>query len=345
MWKEIQKKNSIWYFDATGSCHKDIPNQKKPFLYSIVMHDVAKKQVITFADFITTANDATSISKYLSILIDRLEKSSKQNLKPNIVVTDLSWALINAVMISFNKCKPCNYLIWCYKILIEKNYDINLLNAMPVRAYLCNSHFLKNIIKKLKSISEKNCSKLVRKTFLFFLTLVQNSNYVEIIEDYLKHIYNIFNNRFLDDSVLESLNYLNDQLNLRKLSNVNVEFERDPQQQERDKQFSEIHGKDIFIGNNYDTNIRDKSPFKKYFEDKITMFKSNLEKRNEVNKKNKNLNEYFCPEVFMILNDELSIIPMWTGVMLIGMKIEYDCKTRLTNDFTPPRIFSDCNKF
>ena len=42
MWSVIKKDHSVWYLDATGSIHKNIPNQKKPFFYSIIMHDFKK---------------------------------------------------------------------------------------------------------------------------------------------------------------------------------------------------------------------------------------------------------------------------------------------------------------
>ncbi|RNA34449.1 hypothetical protein BpHYR1_031736 [Brachionus plicatilis] len=35
IWIQAKCSNPIWYFDATGSVHKDIVSQKKPLLYSI----------------------------------------------------------------------------------------------------------------------------------------------------------------------------------------------------------------------------------------------------------------------------------------------------------------------
>ncbi len=35
----VLKKNPVWNFDATGSVIVHIPGQKKPLLYSLVMHD------------------------------------------------------------------------------------------------------------------------------------------------------------------------------------------------------------------------------------------------------------------------------------------------------------------
>jgi len=335
MWREIMKFNSIWFFDATGCCHKDIKQQKKPFFYSLAMHDTRsdKKKIITFADFVTTANDSINISKFLNILAGRLEKMSKKNLLPNIIVTDMSWALINAVSSSFNNCKPKQYLNWCYKILIDKETDINFFNSMKVRLYLCNSHFLKNISKKAKTISEKVCSKLVRKTFLFMVSLLQNANLVELVCDYLKHIYNIFNNQILDESVLFSLEYLNNELNRRLLSTNNVENERSFQKQDRDKNFeSFLKEEDIYMGHDYDKNIKSSSPFSKYFDNMIKKWQLDLIEKNKNKNVNQFNNEFYCPSIFNIIKGELALIPLWSGLMLNGQIIGYECKTRLTND-------------
>jgi hypothetical protein len=53
-WKYILKSSSgpvFWNFDATGSILKPVPNQKRPFLYSMAYHDKEKKQILTIFDF------------------------------------------------------------------------------------------------------------------------------------------------------------------------------------------------------------------------------------------------------------------------------------------------------
>ncbi|RNA20753.1 kDa in NOF-FB transposable element, partial [Brachionus plicatilis] len=65
IWKKVSLNNPIWYFDATGSVHKDIYRQNKPLLYSIVVHDRENKQILPVAEFITTDQSVKSISSYL----------------------------------------------------------------------------------------------------------------------------------------------------------------------------------------------------------------------------------------------------------------------------------------
>ena len=61
MWNFVKKKNAIFYFDATGGILKNIPGQKRPYLYSLVCHDKGKKLIIPVADFITTMNDTNTL--------------------------------------------------------------------------------------------------------------------------------------------------------------------------------------------------------------------------------------------------------------------------------------------
>ena len=170
MWKKAKVENPIWYFDATGSINKEVFDQKKPFFYSLAFHDSSHTSIIPFAEFVTTANDQNTISKYLSTIRTKLEENSQKNLLAKIIVTDMGWALINAVMLTFNNCNVLNYLNWCYDILF-KPADPQLQNVMKIKSYLCSTHFLKNVAKKAKSVQV--FSNHVRKTFVFMFTLIQ----------------------------------------------------------------------------------------------------------------------------------------------------------------------------
>jgi hypothetical protein len=61
----VLKKNPVWNFDATGSVIVLISGQKKPLLYSLVMHDTDQHKILPVAEFVTTLHDAENISEYL----------------------------------------------------------------------------------------------------------------------------------------------------------------------------------------------------------------------------------------------------------------------------------------
>ena len=130
----------ILYYDATGSILKDVNRQKKPFLYSLVMHDSENEKIIPFAELMTTSHLQSNITKYLLSIKNKFDENDI--LLPKIIVTDFSWALINSVCIIFNNCPVGEYLNWCYEKLIGINHFENQKKSM-VMPYLCSTHFLK----------------------------------------------------------------------------------------------------------------------------------------------------------------------------------------------------------
>ncbi len=69
--------------------------------------------------------------------------STKNNL-PRIIVSDMSWALINSIMRVFNNCSMLEYLNGCYDFLFNKKSFNNIVY------YTCSTHFIKNMIRKTK---------------------------------------------------------------------------------------------------------------------------------------------------------------------------------------------------
>jgi len=137
--------NPIWFFDATGSIHRKINRQPKPFFYSVVCHDNNKKNIIPIAEFITTSNNQITIANFLSEIKLRISMATTKNVYPKIIVTDMAWALINSVMRVFNNLSMLEYLECCYDFVFKKK-SFNM-----VIYYTCSTHFLKNMIKKTKS--------------------------------------------------------------------------------------------------------------------------------------------------------------------------------------------------
>jgi hypothetical protein len=206
MWQYIQERHPIWYFDATGSVMKKIGRQSMPYLYSIVCHDAFTKSIIPVAEFFTTSHSSLSITNELNFIRDTLITkivSIKKKPLASVVVTDFSWALINAVINSFNKCSILQYLNWSFDYLVLKKQ--NLANVMPVILYLCAVHFLRIIIKKAKiqCLNNKN----LLKRFIFAFTLLQNSRCFEQLEELFKDLFNVFcqgnKNHFFEESIIK----------------------------------------------------------------------------------------------------------------------------------------------
>ncbi|CAF1144677.1 unnamed protein product, partial [Brachionus calyciflorus] len=285
------------------------------------MHDLKNHNIIPFAEFVSTAHDQITISRYLFTIKSKLII----DLLPEIVVVDMSWALINSISNIFNSCDILTYLKLSFEKLLVLNNE-KFEEVIKVKVYLCSTHFLNSVIKKAKKIKVKNN---VRNAFIFSFTLVQNSKTIQELENYLINIFNIFNNQYFDRSVVYSLNTLKIKIRERNLSNLDISGERNPEKLSRDIDFKKfLKGTNENIGEKEEIIFRN-SPFKTYFDELISKYKVRIQKTTSKYMIN---NEYFCPDLFNILENKLYLVPLWTGILINCSTIEYPRKTRLTNN-------------
>lgn len=313
----MEKYNPIWYFDATGSILKKVPNQGDCKLYSIVCHDNTKRKIIPVAEFFTTDHHAYNISKYLITIRYNYEQEL-----PLIVVTDNSKALINSVLNIFNKCDITEYLFWCSEIFLKQRTELS--KKISVRIYLCCAHYLHNIVYRVKKF---NCDNTVKKFFIFCFTILQNSITIDEIENYLINIYNIFNNEFLDGTVEKSKAIIDQTISQRNLDAELSFLIRDVEQANKQSDVEDFTD----LTNN-------SSPFKSYFDKKILDYQNIIKDLKTQNKNcmafDKNL--FYNPELFKIIQEKLETIVLWSGLIInnartISIQKTLNFKTRLHN--------------
>jgi len=229
---------------------------------------------------------------------------------------DQGWALVNAVLLAFNHCNMQNYLNWAYLILIEKRVDLDLIKKMKVKIYLCATHFLKSMIKNIKTV---NIHKNVRRTFIYVFTLIQNADTMEKIDLYLINIHNLFMNKHFDDSVKYSLDFLTTELKNRNLPDIDNERNL-PEEKERDILHEDfIKESNIFFVVDFEKQVRNESPLNNYYNDKLEYYDTILQQRFESNIKFENpliANPYYAPKAFEKLKRVLYMVPLWTWVMM-----------------------------
>ncbi len=312
MWKIIQASYPIWHIDATGSVIEKIKNQKIPYYYSIVCHDLVNKQILPIACFVTTSHTINSITTNLSIIKDHVEnnvsRTSHLPIAP-IIVMDHSWALIGSVIKSFNKTTVLTYLIWCFDIYFnEENFKANYF---ATRVYICSIHMLKIIIKKAKKVA--NATKKGRNALIFSFTLLQNSVKLAEFNYHLENIYILFNSKYETLSMISSLNFLKDALALREIS-LSFDYE---EKKEIDLR-GNINGKVFLENTSFNENLKQESPFQHYYDDLIKTFESSLE--NNPVETNLEFNQYYNPDLFKIIRSKLYIMIFWSGLVLDNFK-------------------------
>lgn len=310
------ERSVIWNFDATGGFLKEITGQKKPYFFTIVFHDKPHKSIIPLANFITTAHDHLNISSFLTSIKSKIEIYSDQRsiIFPKIIVTDESMALVNAVLKTFNNCSLLIYLNWCFDILTKVINDPRYIQLMNVKIYLCATHLLKNMIRKIKNL--KNVSEDIRKTAIFSFTLIQNSTSLEQINNFLLHTHNLFKNPYADSSFTQSFNYIKQAVRERRLSNLEINDDN-LEERIRNENFQYfIKESEIFFDFGAKENLINSSPFAIYFKSKIRQMSLILNTQNKNSLKKYHPNFYFCPEVFNIITSKLHLAPLWTGLMI-----------------------------
>ena len=203
IWKIIQKINPIWYFDATGSMHKRLEEQGPVYLYTFVCHDYIKQIIIPIALFLTTEHTTSSISQYLLNIKAKFLLCSTNNdsfpVAP-IVVTDESWAIINAVCNIFNNTSIQSYIKWTYQVLIEFEDNIHIRTVMNTKLFLCHVHFLHNAIKKIRHL---NLEKESQDIFIYGFIALQNCQDILSFKSIYKSLFVLFNIENCDADIIE----------------------------------------------------------------------------------------------------------------------------------------------
>lgn len=322
IWEYIQKSNPIWFFDSTGCIFKNI-NQKDPQLYSIIIHDKKKKQLVPLFEFIDTERNEARIQMRLKTGINLILKMneklnlSSETIFPKIVVVDNAWAMINSVCMSLNKMELIKYLCWCYEVLI--NNEIPTPTFMVI-IYLCQVHLEKIFLKAIKKFKDGKENKLFLMAIYAF-TLIQNSIQLDNLNTYLKHVHIIFCSEYNSCNVSASIDFIRGSLKCRFSNEIcfadylKVDLQKDTILSNKKKQSSMVNWwKDTASIETEDETLIKASPFKNYFED--------LFKKNEcfLNPSDVEIdcekNPFFKIEIFTEIKRKLYLCPMWTGLML-----------------------------
>lgn len=93
------------YLDATGSVVQKIPEQKKKVLYyALVLSGMGKdRPPLPVTELVSNSHSVPAISHWLMEFNRKISNKTKITIFP--VETGQSWALINSVLISYNKEK------------------------------------------------------------------------------------------------------------------------------------------------------------------------------------------------------------------------------------------------
>ena len=158
----------VLHFDSTGSVIKRFGSQKEPLYYTLLMADTN----IPALEFITTCHTSSWIGNVICQFLTDVKKCGPH--KPSVVITDFSFALINAVLRSFNDMSVNKYLAVTYRLL---NGGVKPACNMT-HLLICKAHLMKAMSMKLARC-EKSMAK--RKAALAVFTRLHSCKTIQVI--------------------------------------------------------------------------------------------------------------------------------------------------------------------
>ena len=207
-----------FYLDATGTLLSEIPsiqndngNPKRILLYALTMRHAHKNvPPIAIIEYITTNHNIFSIRQPLMKLRELEFQIFRQNATPQLIVTDYSKAIIQAVLLEFNKESLHEYLNRTFRITEKINQQDITNSSTKITLHICSYHVLKMNFEKLKKCTKKNsiihfCQRLLGRLICF-------ENLGDITK-FAVHCLKVLTNPDVTSEAEQSLKIINEEIN------------------------------------------------------------------------------------------------------------------------------------
>lgn len=239
-------------------------------------------------------------------------------IKVNQVDTDYSWALMQGVLLAFNKQDILGYLEMLWKI-VQGSFTKKELKGIT-DLHLCSAHVLKAVsVFFSRNTKDKGLKELANHCVAHLI----NSTSLNPALQCFGHVGRIFGSRFFTQEIEESLDIIKgcikSKTNLNDSSTQQMKTQPEPPKRAK--------------------TVLANSVFQHFFEGCLESDQSSVLDVNG----NCEENPYYCPDIInVLLQDYMGIFPLWSGLML-GDLCRYasdadpskggisDMKTRLTN--------------
>ena len=183
--------------DATGTLVRDLEGQKRSLYYCLIASDVN----LPVLEFVSTSHTGDTLSYVMKrFLADVRIVNGGRSIQPGHIVTDFSYAIINAVLDAFNHQTLCDYLNYCFSVFQYKQSASSLRSRTFVG--LCVSHMIKAVSNRLKSNGKKKC---VRKKILVMFAALTTTASVEAAAVMYRNVYTVLCSANLTVAVQSSL--------------------------------------------------------------------------------------------------------------------------------------------
>lgn len=197
----------VAYIDATGGLFRQPKTVlNRIFYYALVItfkNNKSDRDRTSFpvSELISSAHSVDAISTWLSSLRLFLEEEMPKLKWPvfNRIISDKSFANLNAISISFNRISLLEYLNLTYDAITK-----GATMKEKIKIHLCVCHIMKIISDDVKTHIGKNSAGFI----IEIIASMFNTQSLDDIKCIWKNLSIILNSKYLNDSVKESLELL-----------------------------------------------------------------------------------------------------------------------------------------
>jgi len=321
-----QKTPLTLYLDATGNVASKVPGQTKRLLYYSLTLPGGGQNVppLPVCEMLTNEHSVPPITFWLMQFIRKVSQYTK--LRVQQVETDYSWALLQSVLLSFNKESIVSYLDRAFATCLKQKTwkEIQMYSVL----HICSAHVLKAVTQ---SIGRKTADKGLKECATFGFARLQNTTSMTTALKIFRSLCAVLMGKHNNNTVMIHLKTMQDLIKKSKIPDTedSETFQESPLAQEEDEE--ERRNAHTIVG---------RSPFTYEFKKVLEEVKVEIEKE-DAKTPHDGENPYFCPGIVDVLFDNyLGIFPLWSGLLLGNLKryatdIEDDTfgpiKTRDTN--------------
>ena len=305
--EHLKQTPTALYLDATGGVVQKIPDQNKRVLYyALVLPGMGKdKPPLPVTELLTNSHSIPSISYWLMEFERKLSYTTKRRITQ--VETDYSWALINSVLLSFNKENISMYLIRAFEIVSGQTEQIPKFTVL----HLCSAHIMKAVSQ---AFGRKTGDRGIQEYATFSFAYLLNCTSMQVAHEVFYHMCVLFDAEEYTHLVKQSKTYL-DKCVL-KIQDIKLE------------ESGHVMGEEESNTDKSANSAVGKSPFTHAFQVRRDQAQCDILSEDAVGINN----HYLCPGVInVLLKNYMGIFPLWGGLLLGDLSRHGKCTTIKTN--------------
>jgi len=173
---------AVVHVDATGSVIANIPGQKRPLYYCLLLHDGS----LPVMDILTTRHSGEWLHSLLLMFNASVRLINRGSLvTPRQIVTDFSYALMSACLAAFNSAMSIDgYLSFTYRC-ISRHYSTAQLTSFSYLT-LCMAHMMKTVSIRVCKVESRP---QIRKFTVTSFAALQRTQELRVAQTLYRNVY------------------------------------------------------------------------------------------------------------------------------------------------------------